>query len=76
MMPVEELVLQKLRTLPPEQQQEVLHFVEFLAYRQDPKTARQSVEGLWTDLGLTITDEDIDAVRREMWGRFPRELSE
>ncbi len=33
---IEELVLEKLRGLPPTQQQEVLDFVEFLEYRQRP----------------------------------------
>lgn len=31
---IEEVVLEKLRGLPPTQQQEVLDFVEFLEYRQ------------------------------------------
>ncbi len=44
-MPVEQLVMQKLRTLPLEQQEEVLHFVEFLTHKQSGKAARQSVEG-------------------------------
>jgi hypothetical protein len=30
-----------------------------------------SLRGLWR--GLDITDEDIEEVRREMWGRFPAE---
>lgn len=32
-MPVEEIVLEKFRHLPPEQQQEVLDFVEFLEFK-------------------------------------------
>ena len=34
---------------------------------------RRSLKGLWADLGTTITAEDIDEARREMWGNFPRE---
>ncbi len=35
MMLIEEMVLEKLRGLPPTRQQEVLDFVEFLEYRQE-----------------------------------------
>ena len=31
---------------------------------------RKSLRGLWR--GLSITEEDIAAARREMWGSFPR----
>lgn len=33
-------------------------------------TPRKSLRGLWR--GLDITEEDIDDVRREIWGSFPR----
>jgi len=35
---------------------------------------RKRVEGLWADLGVTISAEDIEEVRREMWHNFPREF--
>ena len=34
---------------------------------------RRSLEGLWADLDVDISDEDIDSARRDMWGGFPRE---
>jgi hypothetical protein len=34
---------------------------------------KQSLYGLWADLGIDISEEDIDQIRREMWGNFPRE---
>ncbi len=40
-MTIEQAVLEQLRTLPPEAQQEVLDFVEFLASRQ-PKTTNST----------------------------------
>ena len=61
-MAIEELVLEKLRSLPPEKQQEVLDFAEFL----ESKTAAPR-------LGFDITEEDIAEARREMWGNFPRD---
>lgn len=75
MMPVEEMVLEKLRTLPPEQQEKVLHFVEFLAQKQTPKSRQHSIEGIWADLGVNITEKELEEARKEMWGQFPRELS-
>ncbi len=73
-MSIEEAVVEKLRTLPAERQQEVLDFVEFLEQRVRPKRPRRSAEGLWANLDITLTDEDIDQARREMWGNFPREF--
>ena len=70
---IEQTVLEKLRALPPEKQQEVLDFVEFLEHKSLPKQPRRSLKGLWADLGISITEEDIAEARREMWGNFPRE---
>lgn len=73
---LQDRVLNKLKELPPEKQEEVLHFVEFLAQREARPTGRKNVQGLWADLDLDITEVDIEAARREMWGSFPRELPE
>lgn len=73
---VQDRVLRKLRELPPEKQEEVLHFVEFLAQREARPVGRKNIEGLWADLDLDITEDDIEAARREMWGNFPREVPE
>jgi len=72
-MTVEQAVLEKLRELPLERQQEVLNFVESLQQKSEPKRPRRSLMGLWVDLDVKITREDIDEARREMWGNFPRE---
>jgi len=32
---------------------------------------RQSLLGLWE--GVSISEDDIDEARQEMWGNFPRE---
>lgn len=67
-MSVERLVLDKLQSLPPDKQQEVLDFVEFLEQKSTPKRPRRSLKGLWADLDVQITEEDIAEVRREIWG--------
>ncbi len=39
------------------------------------RTTKQSIEGLWSDLGIDISERDISEARNDMWGGFPRELS-
>jgi uncharacterized protein DUF2281 len=74
-MTIEQQVLEKLRDLPPEKQKEVLDFVDLLKERNGPKKPRRSLRGLWADLKINITEEDIAQARREMWGNFPRDIS-
>jgi len=72
-MDIEELVVEKLRGLAPDQKKEVLDFLEFLQEKKGSKRSLQGFHGLWADLGVEITAQDIAAARREMWGDFPRE---
>ena len=74
-MTIEELVLEKLRGLPPEKQKEVLEFVDSLKPVEGAKRPLRSLEGLLEDLHIDITEEDIAEARREMWGNFPRDIS-
>ncbi len=73
-------------TLPKETLTEVAIFLDYLQYKLEyPPTGMGvplfqqtpykpvALGGVWE--GVTITDEDIAAVRREMWGDFgEREL--
>jgi len=72
-MSLTEAILEKVRSLPPGRQQEVLDFVEFLQHKEGGTPRLRSPYGLWADLSPPITAEEIDAARREMWGNFPRE---
>lgn len=74
-MTIEEKVLEKLRELPPEQQKAVLEFVESLSPDGGERKKLHSLEGLLEDLNVDITEEDITEARREMWGKFPRDIS-
>jgi EAL domain-containing protein (putative c-di-GMP-specific phosphodiesterase class I) len=69
-MTIEEMVLKRLRRLPPEKQKEVLQFVESLNPDNGSKKPLRSLEGLLEDLNVDITGEDIAEARREMWGNF------
>lgn len=70
---IEEVFLSKLRELSPDKQREVLDFVEFLKSKNAPVRPRRSLKGLWADLNMEITEEDITTARQEMWRNFPRE---
>jgi hypothetical protein len=73
-MTIEEQVLEKLRVLAPEQQKAVLDFVDFLKEKNGAKSPRRSLLGLWADLNVHVTEQDIAEARREMWGNFPRDI--
>ena len=72
-MTIEAAILEKVRMLPPEKQHEVLDFTERLQSRTPANEPRKPLRGLWKDLSISITEEDISQTRREMWGNFPRE---
>ena len=74
-MTIEEQVLERLRELPAEKQKEVLDFLNSLLERNGSKKPLRSLRGLWANLNVNITEEDIAEARHEMWGSFPREVS-
>ena len=73
-MTIEQQVLEKLRGLPPEKQKEVLEFVDSLNENAGANKPLLSLEGIWADLEIHVTNEDIAEARREMWGIFPRNI--
>ncbi|MGL5927169.1 hypothetical protein [Chroococcidiopsis sp.] len=72
-MSIEQAIVENLRVLPLEKQQEVLDFVEFLKTKSRLKVTRRSIKGLCADLKIHITEEDIAEARQEMWESFPKE---
>jgi len=69
---IQQSVLGKLKELPLDKQEEVLDFVEFLHQKAIVQKPRQSLQGLWSNLEIDLTEEDIATARQEMWGNFPR----
>ena len=74
-MKIPDLVLEKLRELPPDKQQAVLEFVESLQQNGAPAKPLKGFEGLLEKYNVQISEEDIAEARREMWGNFPRDIS-
>lgn len=51
--------------------EQVMTILEADLQQNQPFVPRPSLLGLWE--GVSISEEDIDEARREMWGNFPRE---
>ena len=67
-------LLRKLEALPPEKRQEVFDFVDFLLARSGTaESASPSFYGLWADLGIDLSPDDLDAVCSELRSGFARE---
>jgi len=75
-MSIAEAVFEKVQTLSPEEQTEVLKFVDALKQKPtaEPKPKpRRTFYGALADLGPAPSAEDIQEVRKEMWANFPDE---
>lgn len=72
-MSLEQAILNAVRALPPEKQQEILSHVTRLRDQTTDTQPLRSVKGLWADLGISLSAEEIEANQREMWKNFPRE---
>ncbi|MGD1073522.1 MAG: hypothetical protein ABSB15_25705 [Bryobacteraceae bacterium] len=75
-MNTEQAILEAVRVLPPEKQEELLAHARRLRVQSEaPRRPRKNGRGLWADLGIDLTAADIDEARREMWKNFPRDDS-
>jgi hypothetical protein len=71
---LEQQILGSIRSLPLQQQHEVLNFAQFLHQKAKIEPPRRSLKGLGADLKIQITETDISEARQEMWGNLPREI--
>lgn len=65
----------ELRKLPYDRQKLVLEFTRFLIQQEEIVRAvfpPRSVRGLWADLNIDLSEEEITQARREAWGGAPR----
>ncbi|MFN0100545.1 MAG: hypothetical protein ACKV2U_00500 [Bryobacteraceae bacterium] len=72
-MSVEEAILDAVRGLPDDKQREILRHATRLREETTPKKPFKSIKGLWADLGISLSAEEIEENQREMWKNFPRE---
>ena len=66
-MSLEQAILEAVRTLPAEKQQEVLNHAARLRDEAGSKIPCKSVKGLWADLGISLSAKEIEENRRDMW---------
>lgn len=72
-MSLEQAILEAVRELPAEKQQEVLDHAARLRDEAVRKKSFKSIRGLWADLGVSLSPEEIEQNQRYIWRNFPRE---
>jgi hypothetical protein len=70
-MTLQELLIEKLQHLSPQEQFRVLKFVSGLPAAP---AKRKSMIGLFDHLGVRVTEEDIADARLKAWSNFPRKV--
>lgn len=55
----EEVLLQKIKVLPPDLKQRAIEFVDSLQDETQKKNLRVSLKGIWADMNVNITEEDV-----------------
>ena len=65
-----------LEDLSVEEQMELLSYAKLLKSKNPVKRPRKSLKGMWADLDIHITEEDIKEVRREMWGNLDEKFAD
>ena len=73
MMSLEQSILDAVRALPAEKQQELLIHAERLRNEAKRSQPRRSGKGLWADLNITLTAQEIEENQRDMWKNFPHD---
>ena len=71
---IEETLIAVIKTLPPEKQQTLLEFAEFLQAKTTPKAPSKSIKGLWANADINLTEEELSTARKEMWANFPKDI--
>ena len=72
-MSLEQAILEAVRALPAEKQQEILSHAARLRDETVKKAPFKSVRGLWADLGISLSPAEIEQNQSDMWKNFPRD---
>jgi hypothetical protein len=72
-MSLEEAILDAVRALPSAKQQEILDHASRLREEAGKKRPFRSIRGLWADLDVSLSAQEINENQQEMWRKFPRE---
>ena len=72
-MSLEQAILDAVRGVPAEQQQEILSHAARLRDESVKRRPFKSVKGLWADLGISLSSDEIEQNRNDMGKNFPRD---
>ena len=73
----EEALLEAIREVAPDKAREILDRAEQIeGVRNGTRRPKPNLHGVWADLDIDLSEEDIKEVRREMWKNFPRDFPE
>jgi hypothetical protein len=75
-MTVKDAVIEKLEVMPTVKQQKVLEFMESMESNEKPRKPRLSLQGIWADLNINLTEEDLRQARNEMWRGYTRDTDD
>ena len=68
----EEVLFEKIKILPSDLQRKAIEFVDSLQTEAQKKAPRVSLKGIWADLNVNITEQDIREARNEMWRGYTK----
>lgn len=69
----EDVLLEKIKVLPPNLKQKAIDYIESLQSNVVPTQKRKSLKGSLAHLNIKITDEDIREARNEMWRGYTKD---
>jgi len=72
-MTAEEILLEKFKGLAAVRRKELLDYAKTLEQKEAVKKPRVSLKGIWADLNVNITEEDIREARNEMWRGYTKD---
>ncbi len=72
---VKQAVVDILEDLPPEEQKVLLQFAESLQAKNLVKKPLKNLKGIWSNLNLNFTEEELAKERQEIWNNFPRDIN-
>ena len=70
---IEETLIAVIKTLTTEKQQALLEFAEFLQTKTASKSPSKIIKGLWANVDINLTEEELSTARKEMWANLPQE---
>ena len=72
----EEVLLEKIKVLPPNLKQKAMDYVESLQGETVPTQKRKSLQGSLAHLNIKFTEQDLREARNEMWRRYTKDTED